>query len=580
MKRVSQETIEKVLNDVNILDVISSYVSLKARGRNYFGLSPFRTETKPSFSVSPDKNMWYDFGSGQGGNAIQFIIEFEKISFGEAVKLICEKHGIEFIETGVTEDNNVYDSLYEIHELACLFFQSSLHKKEVEDYLKSRSITESIIKKFRIGYASDSWDDMLNEFKGKFEESILLESGLFSKGKKGLVNRFRNRIMFPFFNLSGKVIGFSGRSISEKEDVKYLNSPETRLFQKSKVFFGSYLTFPNIRKNQFAILVEGQTDFLRLFSEGYHNVLATSGTAFSLKHAAALKKFTNRVLLAYDSDSAGINAAIRTSYVLLQSGLEVRIIDMKEGLDPDEFFIKEKAPNEAFKALIKNALHPVDYLVLKKKALEGGASDQSRFLDEQLLEVIQIKDPIIVNDLIKRFATKFQIDEGEILKRIEKIKPNQFTERSILGQASQDNHNIILSDTLLERAEIELLKILIQNSSMKDKISISDFSNQYIKEIATKILEDSQEISISSLLDSFGSSPKLRNFLASLIIDYSEKDDLNLIVEDCLRVIHAEPTRQKIQLLRSQIQQLEDDGQQPSTDLLKELAELQKNLKK
>jgi transcriptional regulator CtsR len=218
--------------------------------------------------------------------------------------------------------------------------------------------------------------------------------------------------------------------------------------------------------------------------------------------------------------------------------------------------------------------------VLKKKALEGGASDQSRFLDEQLLEVIQIKDPIIVNDLIKRFATQFQIDEGEILKRIEKIKPNQFTERSISGEASQDNPNIILSDTLLERAEIELLKILIQNSSMKDKISISDFSNQYIKEIATKILEDSQEISISSLLDSFGSSPKLRNFLASLIIDYSEKDDLNLIVEDCLRVIHAEPTRQKIQLLRSQIQQLEDDGQQPSTDLLKELAELQKNLKK
>ena len=580
MKRVSQETIEKVLNDVNILDVISPYVSLKARGRNYFGLSPFRTETKPSFSVSPDKNMWYDFGSGQGGNAIQFIIEFEKISFGEAVKLICEKHGIEFIETGESEDNNVYDSLYEIHELACLFFQSALHKKEVADYLKNRSITESIIKKFRIGYASDSWDDMLTEFKGKFDESILVESGLFSKGKRGLVNRFRNRIMFPFFNLSGKVIGFSGRSISEKEDVKYLNSPETRLFQKSKVFFGSYFTFPNIRKNQFAVLVEGQTDFLRLFSEGYHNVLATSGTAFSLKHAAALKKFTNRVLLAYDSDSAGINAAIRTSYVLLQSGLEVRIIDMKEGLDPDEFFIKEKTPNEAFKALIKNALHPVDYLVLKKKALEGGAADQSRFLDEQLLEVIQIKDPIIVNDLIKRFATKFQIDEGEIFRRIEKIKPNQFTERSMPGQVSQDSHNIILSDTLLERAEIELLKILIHNSSMKDKISISDFSNQYIREIAKKILEDNQPISISSLLDSFGSSPKLRNFLASLIIDYSEKDDLNLIVEDCLRVIRAEPTRRKIQALRSQIQQLEDSGQQPSTDLLKELAELQKNLKK
>ena len=240
MRRIAQETINRVLEEVDVLDVISQYVDLKKRGQNYFGLSPFRSETKPSFSVAPDKNMWYDFGSAQGGNAVQFLIEYEKISFPEAIRSLAEKYGIEIIERGNKEQNNLYDQLYEIHELACIYFENSIKdnpKGTAKKYLTDRSFHDSIINQFRIGFAPDSWDSLLKELQGKFDNQILKKSGLFSESKKGpLIDRFRNRIMFPFFSLSGKIIGFSGRSLSEKEDVKYLNSPETLLFEKSKVF--------------------------------------------------------------------------------------------------------------------------------------------------------------------------------------------------------------------------------------------------------------------------------------------------------------------------------------------------------
>ena len=240
MRRIAQETINRVLEEVDIFDVISQYVDLKKRGRNYFGLSPFRSETKPSFSVAPEKNMWYDFGSGQGGNAVQFLIEYEKISFSEAIRSLAEKHSIEIIEVGSEQQSNLYDQLYEIHNLTNLFFTNNLKSstgKHAIKYLEDRFFDKAIVEKFNIGFASDSWDMLYKELNQKFDNEVIEKSGLFSNGKKGFLDRFRNRIMFPFYSPSGKVIGFSGRSLSNKEDVKYLNSPETLLFQKSKVFY-------------------------------------------------------------------------------------------------------------------------------------------------------------------------------------------------------------------------------------------------------------------------------------------------------------------------------------------------------
>ena len=217
MRRIAQETINRVLEEVDIFEVISQYVDLKKRGKNYFGLSPFRSETKPSFSVAPDKNMWYDFGSGQGGNAVGFLIEYEKISFSEAVRSLAEKYNIEIIEVGDEQQSNLYDQLYEIHNLANLFFMNNLSSKKglkAKKYLTERLFDDSIIQKFSIGYASDSWDQLYNELNQKFDKDVIEKAGLFSQSKKGFIDRFRNRIIFPFFSPSGKVIGFSGRSLS------------------------------------------------------------------------------------------------------------------------------------------------------------------------------------------------------------------------------------------------------------------------------------------------------------------------------------------------------------------------------
>ncbi|MDG1268255.1 MAG: DNA primase, partial [Candidatus Marinimicrobia bacterium] len=418
MRRIAQETINRVLEEVDVLDVISQYVDLKKRGQNYFGLSPFRSETKPSFSVAPEKNMWYDFGSAQGGNAVQFLIEYEKISFPEAIRSLAEKYGIEIIELGNKEQNNLYDQLYEIHELACIYFENNIKDKpqgKAKKYLTDRAFHDDIINKFRIGFAPDGWDNLLKELQGKFDNQILKKSGLFSESKKGpLIDRFRNRIMFPFFSLSGKIIGFSGRSLSEKEDVKYLNSPETLLFEKSKIFFGSYQTQPNIRKKNFAILVEGQTDFLRLVEQTFDNVLATSGTAFSSKHAVALKKYTNRVILCYDSDSAGINAAIRTSYVLLQNGIETRVLYLGNGDDPDDFFKKDSNTKDTFRSLIKTAAHPISFIIKHKDILSQGAADQSKFLNECLGEIQLVPDSMVRNDLIRKLSNELGVVEAEV----------------------------------------------------------------------------------------------------------------------------------------------------------------------
>ena len=538
MRRIAQETINRVLEEVDIFEVVSQYVDLKKRGKNYFGLSPFRSETKPSFSVAPDKNMWYDFGSGQGGNAVQFLIEYEKISFSEAIRSLAEKHNIEIIEVGDEQQSNLYDQLYEIHNLANLFFINNLSSKKgikAKSYMKDRFFDDTIIKKFSIGFASDAWDELYNELKDKFDNEVIEKSGLFSKGKKGYLDRFRNRIMFPFFSPSGKVIGFSGRSLSEKEDVKYLNSPETLLFQKSKVFYGSYQTMPEIRKQNYVLLVEGQTDFLRLYEKGFTNVLATSGTAFSSKHAAALNKYTNRVILTYDSDNAGINAAIRTGYILMQNGFEVRVLDLGNELDPDDYFKLKENNNTSFKQLIKEAVHPINYIIVKKNILSKGASDRSKFLNESIEEIKLVKDVIIRNDLIKRLSNELGVIESEILNRFDKISPRKVSANKVTDAEETSIRNF---DSKSDIAQLEILKLLIHNAALADKINISLFDNKLCYNIIKSIKDHKGSYNnVAQLLEFIGDSPEERNLVAALAVDRPEKENELIILNDCVKTL-------------------------------------------
>ena len=579
MRRIAQETINRVLEEVDIFEVVSQYVDLKKRGKNYFGLSPFRSETKPSFSVAPDKNMWYDFGSGQGGNAVQFLIEYEKISFSEAIRSLAEKHNIEIIEVGDEQQSNLYDQLYEIHNLANLFFINNLSSKKgikAKSYMVDRFFDDVIIKKFSIGFASDAWDELYNELKDKFDNEVIEKSGLFSKGKRGYLDRFRNRIMFPFFSPSGKVIGFSGRSLSEKEDVKYLNSPETLLFQKSKVFYGSYQTMPEIRKQNYVLLVEGQTDFLRLYEKGFTNVLATSGTAFSSKHAAALNKYTNRVILTYDSDNAGINAAIRTGYILMQNGFEVRVLDLGNDLDPDDYFKLKENNNTSFKKLIKEAVHPINYIIIKKNILSKGASDRSKFLNESIEEIKLVKDVIIRNDLIKRLSNELGVVESEILDRFDQITSRKISASKATNSEEAPIRNF---DSKSDIAQLEILKLLIHNPSLADKINISLFDNKLCYNIVKSIKDNRGSYNnVAQLLEFIGDSPEERNLVAALAVDRPEKENELIILNDCIKTLEDISIKKEISQIRNQIRIAEDNNQDLDTNLLRKLETLQKQV--
>jgi len=580
MRRIAQETINRVSEEVDILDVISQYVDLKKRGKNYFGLSPFRSETKPSFSVAPDKNMWYDFGSAQGGNAVQFLMEYEKISFAEAVRSLAEKYGIEIIELGDKEQNNLYDQLYEIHELACIYFENNLKDKsgkKAKDYLTDRNFDDNIIDKFRIGFAPDKWDNLLKELKDKFDDNLLKKSGLFSESKKGpLIDRFRNRIMFPFFSLSGKIIGFSGRSLSEEEDVKYLNSPETLLFEKSKIFYGSYQTLPNIRKQNFAILVEGQTDFLRLVEQGFDNVLATSGTAFSSKHAIALKKYTNRVILCYDSDNAGINAAIRTSYVLLQSGIETRVLHLGNGDDPDDFFKDNKNTKEDFRLLIKSATHPISFIIAHKDILNQGAADQSKFLNECLAEIQLVPDTMIRNDLIKKLSNELGVIEDEVLNRFTSLKQKKYNVTNTEDMSTTDLSHY---NSSADKAQLELIKLALHSPKLAKDMPIGLFSNTLLQNVLQVLIDNSdKDYNPGQILDLIGGSPEQRNLIASLAIEVPDKSYESTILSDCIATLEREPIKKDIALIRDKIRKLEEKDQSPDQELLSQLNILQKKL--
>jgi DNA primase len=579
MRRIAQETINRVLEEVDIFDVISQYVDLKKRGRNYFGLSPFRSETKPSFSVAPEKNMWYDFGSGQGGNAVQFLIEYEKISFSEAIRSLAEKHSIEIIEVGNEQQSNLYDQLYEIHNLAYLFFSNNLKSsagKHAIKYLEDRFFDKAIVEKFNIGFASDSWDMLYKELNQKFDNEVIEKSGLFSNGKKGFLDRFRNRIMFPFYSPSGKVIGFSGRSLSDNEDVKYLNSPETLLFQKSKVFYGSYQTMPEIRKQNYVLLVEGQTDFLRLYEKGFTNVLATSGTAFSSKHASALNKYTNRVILTYDSDNAGINAAIRTGYILMQNGFEVRVLDLGNELDPDDYFKLKENNNTTFKQLIKKAVHPINYIIVKKNILSKGASDRSKFLNESIEEIKLVNDVIIRNDLIKRISNELGVVESEIVNRFDQISP-----RKVIATKATDSEETSIRnfDSKSDIAQLEILKLLIHNAALADKVNISLLDNKLCYNIVKSIKDHKGSYhNVAQLLDFIGDSPEERNLVAALAVDRPEKENELIILNDCLKTLENISIKKEISQIRNQIRIAEDNNQDFDTNLIRKLETLQKQV--
>ena len=581
MPQIPQNTIDKIRDQADIVDVISREVELKRKGVNYFGICPFHDENTPSFSVSQSKQIYKCFGGcDAGGNVFTFIMEFYKLTFFESAKLLADRYNIILDISDNYSSSNEYSFLKAVHEDASLIFQQNLFSdigKEPLQYLKKRNLTEQIIRKFRIGFAIDGWSGLINKIGPKYnnETSKLLKTGLFSRSEKGTVyDRFRSRIIFPISHQSGDVIAFGGRDYNKNDQAKYLNSPETAIYQKSNVLYGLNVTKSAITNsnNKYIILVEGYMDLLQLYQAGIEPVIAVSGTSLTKNHAAIIARYNKPVVILYDGDSAGGNAAIRAGFVLLQAGVEVYVVRPPGELDPDDWLLKDGR-----EVLNDNIEKPSDFMEFhfnysNAKTFKG--VQKSNYLHNVIGDIKNINDSIIKNELIKYLSEKLREKESDLIEILNQKRSYKKSETAVV------KNSVFNFKTKLHRAELELIKILINSSFDKRKklinnLGIDLFSHELLSKIMSKILTD-ESIENSKIIDYFSEKSE-RDFISGLLMEEKEIQNPDQIVKDCLSTIQSAPLKTRIDDLRLTIQQKEKNGADTSKEL-KEVMELQKKL--
>lgn len=353
-----EDIVEEVRTKNDIVDIVSGYVKLQKKGSNYFGLCPFHNEKSPSFSVSPSKQMYYCFGCGAGGNAITFLMEYENYSFPEALQVLADRAGVELPKEEMTKEAraqaDLRATLLEINKLAANYFYYQLKQPQGKlgyDYLTGRKLSDATILHFGLGFANKTSDDLYRYLKSKgYKDEILKETGLVSIEERGTHDKFWNRVMFPIMDVNNRVIGFGGRVMGDGTP-KYLNSPETRLFDKSRNLYG--LNYARSSRKKYMLICEGYMDVIAMHQAGFTNAVASLGTAFTSQHAMLIKRYTDQVILTYDSDGAGVKAALRAIPILKEVGISCKVLNMKPYKDPDEFIKNMGA--EAFQERIEQA---------------------------------------------------------------------------------------------------------------------------------------------------------------------------------------------------------------------------------
>jgi DNA primase len=520
MARIPQEKIDEIRSVADIYQYVSQYVSLKKRGQNFFGLCPFHEEKTGSFSVSPAKQIFHCFGCGKGGDVLTFLMEIEKISYFEALKKVASDNGITLPTQNKRSDDDQpseYDLLYDANWKAKDFFVSSLINvmgKGPGRYLTGRQLRVETLKKFEVGYAPDSWDSFSTEKNlKKIPTDMLASLGLIQQRNngKGYYDKFRNRIIFPFHNISGRIIGFGGRRLNEEDQPKYLNSPESKIYKKGELFYGLHQAIPAIRQHSLVIIVEGYFDLLRLVDNNIENVVASSGTALTDSQAKLLKRYTTSALISYDSDEAGIKAAIRNSDILERNGINVSIILLPKGHDPDTFILEQGRRD--YLALFDRKLTSMELRVQRFLAdnPDPGIELKNQFIDEVLSSFTEMPDAVRVGFLIHQLAEKFQIAESMLIGQYNKMRRARQRNIANKNAARQETEAAEKKPLQIKRgrwqAEEDVLSLLLSNdrpvvSQIFDHLSVSDFANTQFGDLYGKIMlqfEDLGEISLSEL---------------------------------------------------------------------------------
>jgi DNA primase len=424
--------VEKIKERLNIVDLLSTYIKLEKAGKNMKARCPFHNEKTPSFFVSPDRDSYYCFGCNKKGDIFTFVQEFEGLDFFGALKLLAEITGVELARENIGMKNEK-EAIFNALEAATQFFESNLPKSSSAlKYLEKRGLTEKTIKEWRIGFVADDWRTLYDYLNArKFSDSEIEQAGLIKRNEKSFYDRFRGRIMFPIRDSAGRVVGFSGRILPEAdpsragqaiEAAKYLNSPETAVFNKSRILYGFDLAKIAIKKFDYAVVVEGQMDIIMCHQAGFQNVVATSGTALTPEHLILLRRISNRVIMAFDADKAGFNAATKAWQLALSLGMEVKIAEFKEGKDPAEI-LSGADGKEKFKESLKDSMHIVDFYLAKILSEKLDERKTGAEIREKILPYLAlIESNIEKSHWVKKINEKTGIKEDAIWEDLKKVK--------------------------------------------------------------------------------------------------------------------------------------------------------------
>ena len=500
-----EEIVEEVRSRNDIVDVISGYVKLQKKGSNYFGLCPFHNEKSPSFSVSPQKQMYYCFGCGAGGNVITFLMEYESYTFPEALKVLADRAGVKLPEVEYSKEERAKADrrsvLLEINKLAANYFYYQLHQPQGKigyEYFQSRQLSDDTIRRFGLGFANKTSSDLYQYLRSKgYGDDILKDTGLVTVEERGTHDKFWNRVMFPIMDVNNRVIGFGGRVMGEGTP-KYLNSPETLIFDKSRNLYG--LNYARTSREKYILACEGYMDVIAMHQAGFTNAVASLGTAFTSQQAALLKRYTDTVILTYDSDGAGIRAALRAIPILKEVGISARVLSLKPYKDPDEFIKNMGA--DAFRERIREAqnsfLFEVD--VLKRDFHLEDPEEKTRFHNAVARKLLEFPEALERDNYI-RAVSQAQFIPYEDLKRLVNrlgmqagMQPSRTPKTSGEGYGREaDTRKKKEKDDGIRRSQRLLLTWLIERPELFEKIKgvvdAEDFKEPLYHQVAQMVFE-------------------------------------------------------------------------------------------
>ena len=562
--RYSDDIIEEVRQKNDIVDVVSQYVRLTRRGSTYFGLCPFHNEKTPSFSVTPGKQMYYCFGCGAGGNVYNFIMEYENYTFGEALKHLADRAGVELpkIEYSreVREKAEQRAELLEINKQAAQYYYYQLRTEGGKigyQYLSGRGLSEETMRKFGLGYSDKFGGGLYTYLKSKgYSDERLRESGLFNVDERhGMYDKFWNRVIFPIMDVNNRVIGFGGRVMGDGKP-KYLNSPETKIFDKSRNLYG--LNIARTTRKKFLILCEGYMDVISMHQAGFTNAVASLGTALTSGHASLLKRYTQEVLLLYDSDEAGIRAALRGIPILRDAGVSSRVVNLKPYKDPDEFIKNMGA--EAFEERLGQASDSFMFRVsiAESEFPMDEPQGQNRFFERCAELLLELKDELernlYIEAIVKKYRGQYGVSVEDLRKRVNTLALKGTPAENRTQPKTSGGQNKKKKESASDQAQKLMLTWLVTYPGIFDKVAqylnAEDFIVPLYKEVAQMLFrqrEEEGQVNPAKLLNSFTDSEEQREvaslFNATIHLETQQEQDRAFA--DTLLRIKAESLAEK-----------------------------------